>query len=53
MVNQVVGPKVDLAGKERKESDNKEERGAEPSTVTLIDKDPPRLFIPKAPYLER
>ena len=46
-------PEVNLAGKEGKESDNKEERGVEPSTVTPIDKDPPRSFIPKAPYLER
>jgi hypothetical protein len=40
-------PKVELAEQEEKQSDNKEERDAEPSTVT--DKDPPRSFIPKAP----
>ena len=51
--NQVVEPKANFAGQERKESDNKEEKGAEPSTVTPIVKDPPRLFIPKAPYPER
>jgi hypothetical protein len=49
----VVEPKAALAGQEEKESDNKEERGAEPSTFTPIVNDPPRLFIPKAPYLER
>ena len=45
--------KANLAGKEGKESDNKEEKGVEPSTVTPIDKDPSRSFIPKAPYPER
>jgi hypothetical protein len=49
----VVEPKAALAGQEEKESDNKEERGAEPSTVTPIDKDPSRSFTPKAPYPER
>ena len=47
--NQVVESEADLAGQEGKESDNKEERGAEPSTVTPIVKDPPRSFISKAP----
>jgi hypothetical protein len=51
--NQVVEPEADLAGQEGKESDNKEERGVEPSTVTPIVNDPPRSFIPKAPYPER
>jgi hypothetical protein len=46
-------PKADLAEQEEKESDNEEERDVEPSTVTPIDKDPPRSFIPKAPYPER
>jgi hypothetical protein len=49
----VVEPKVALAGQEEKESDNKEERGVEPSTVTPIVNDPLRSFIPKAPYPER
>jgi hypothetical protein len=40
----VVEPKTALAGQE---SDNKEERGAEPSTFTPIVNDPPRSFIPK------
>ena len=48
--NQVVKLEANLAGQEGKESDNKEERGAEPSIVTLIVIDPPRLFIPKVPY---
>ena len=51
--NQVVEPEADLARHEEKESNNKEERGAEPSIVTPIIKDPPRSFIPKAPYPER
>jgi hypothetical protein len=51
--NQIVKPKANLARQERKESDNKEERGAEPSTVTPIVNDPPRSFILKAPYHER
>jgi hypothetical protein len=51
--NHVVEPKAALAGQEEKESDNKEERGAKPSTVTPIVNDPLRLFILKAPYPER
>ena len=46
-------PKAAPIVQEEKESDKKEERGAEPSTVTPIVNDPPRLFIPKAPYPER
>jgi hypothetical protein len=46
-------PTTDLARQEEKESDNKEKRDAEPSTITSIDKDLPRSFIPKAPYPER
>ena len=53
MDNHVVEPEADLVGQEGKESDNKEERGAEPSTVTPIVKDPLRSFIPEAPYPER
>jgi hypothetical protein len=49
--NQVVKPEADLAGQEEEEGDNKDERDVEPSTVTLIVKDPPRSFVPKAPYL--
>jgi hypothetical protein len=51
--NQVVEPEANLVGQEGKKSDNKEERGVEPSTVTPIDKDPPRSFILKAPYPKR
>jgi hypothetical protein len=51
--NQVVEPEANLVGQEGKESDNKEERCAEQSTVTPIVKDPLRSFIPKAPYPER
>jgi hypothetical protein len=35
------------------ESGNKEKRDAEPSKATPIVEDPPRSFVPKAPYLER
>jgi hypothetical protein len=51
--NHEVEPKAAPVGQEEKESDNKEERGAESSIVTLIDNDPSRSFIPKAPYPER
>jgi hypothetical protein len=51
--NHVVEPKVTLARQEEKESDNKEERGAKPSTTTPIVNDPPRSFILKASYPER
>jgi hypothetical protein len=50
--NQVVEPKEDLIGQEGEESGNKEERDAKPSIATPIVKDPPRSFIPKAPYPE-
>ena len=46
-------PTTNLARQEEKESDNKEKKDVEPSTITPIDKDLPRSFIPKAPYLER
>jgi hypothetical protein len=49
----VVEPETDLTGQEGEESDNKEERDAEPSTVNPIVKDPPRSFVPKASYPER
>jgi hypothetical protein len=48
-----VEPKAAPVGQKEKESDNKKERGAEPSTVKPIVNDPPRSFVPKAPYLER
>jgi hypothetical protein len=51
--NHVVDPKVDIAGQEEEASGNKEERDVEPSTATPIVKDPPRSFVPKAPYPER
>jgi hypothetical protein len=51
--NQVVKPKVDLAGQEGEEGNNKKERDADPSTVTPIVKDSPRSFVPKALYHER
>jgi hypothetical protein len=51
--NQVVEPEEDPIGQEGEESGNKEERDAKPSTATPIDKDPPRTFVPKAPYPKR
>ena len=51
--NQVVEPKTDPARQEGEESGNKEEKDAKPSIATSIIKDPPRLFVPKAPYPER
>jgi hypothetical protein len=51
--NHVVDLKVDTAGQEEEASGNNEERDAEPSTATPIVKDPPRSFVPKAPYPER
>ena len=53
MDNHVEEPKVYPIGQEKEESGNKEERDAEPSAATPIVKDPPRSFVPKAPYLER
>jgi hypothetical protein len=52
-IDHEIEPKAALVGQEEKESDNKEERGVEPSTVTPINKDPPRSFILNAPYPER
>jgi hypothetical protein len=49
----VVEPKSALVGQKKKESDNKEERGAKPSTVTPIVNDPLRSFTPIALYPER
>jgi hypothetical protein len=46
-------PATDLAGQEETKSDNKEKKDAEPSTVTPIEKDLTRSFVPKAPYPER
>jgi hypothetical protein len=46
-------PATDLAGQEEMKSDNKEKKDAEPSTVTPIEKDLTRSFVPKAPYPER
>jgi hypothetical protein len=51
--NHVVDSKVDIAGQEEEASGNKEERDAKTSIATPIVKDPPRSFVPKAPYPER
>jgi hypothetical protein len=52
-VDHEAEPTTDLARQEGKESDKKETTDVEPSTVTPMDNDPPRSFVPKAPYLER
>jgi hypothetical protein len=46
-------PIIDLAKQEEKESDKKGTTDVEPSTVTPMDNNPPRSFVPKAPYPER
>jgi hypothetical protein len=54
--NQVVDPETDHAEEEEpkgEEGDNQNEGDAEPSTVTHVVKEPPRAFVPKAPYPER
>ena len=51
--NDEAVPTTNLARQEETKSGNKEERHAEPSTVTPIDKDLLRSFVPKAPYLGR
>jgi hypothetical protein len=53
--NKVVNPKADHAEEEEQkeeEGDNQKEGDAEPSTVTLVVKEPPRVLVPKAPYLK-
>jgi hypothetical protein len=54
--NQVVDPKADHVEKDDQkgeEGDNQKEGDAEPSIATAVVKEPPRSFVPKAPYLER
>jgi hypothetical protein len=54
--NQVVDPEADHAEEEEpkeEESDNQKEGDAEPFMVTPVVKEPPRVLVPKAPYLER
>jgi hypothetical protein len=54
--NQVVDPEADHAKEEEpkdEEGDNQKEGDAEPSTVTPIVEEPPRAFVPKAPYPKR
>jgi hypothetical protein len=48
-----VVPTTDLARQKETKSYNKEERDAEPSTVTPIEKNLLRSFVSKAPYPER
>ncbi|XP_059458356.1 uncharacterized protein LOC132187950 [Corylus avellana] len=51
--NQVVLQEENPAVPQGQESRNKEERDAKPSTATPTVEDPPRSFVPKAPYPER
>ena len=51
--NRETKPTTDLSRQEETKIDNKEERDADPSIVTPIEKDLPRSFVPKAPYPER
>jgi hypothetical protein len=54
--NQVVNPEADHAKEEEQkeeEGDNQKEGDADPSTVTPVVKEPPRVLVPKAPYPER
>jgi hypothetical protein len=54
--NQVVDPEANHAEEEEpkgEEGDNQKEGDVEPSTVTLVVKEPSRALVPKAPYLER
>ena len=51
--NHVVDPEVDNVGQEGEANGNKKERDVEPSTATPIVKDPPRSFVPRAPYPKR
>jgi hypothetical protein len=51
-IDEVV-PVTNLTRQEETKSDNKEKKDAEPSIVTLIEKDLSRSFVSKAPYLER
>jgi hypothetical protein len=56
--NKVVNPEADHVEVEEEkpkdeEGDDQKEGDAEPSTVTLVVKEPPRVLVPKAPYPER
>ena len=56
MDNQVADPKADHAEEEEpkgEEGDNQKEGDDEPSIVTPVVEEPPRAFVPKAPYPKR
>jgi hypothetical protein len=56
MDNKVMNPEEEQQEKEEQkeqEGDNQKEADAETSTVTPVIKEPPRAFVPKAPYPER
>jgi hypothetical protein len=50
--NQVVHPEENLVVPQVQDSGNKEKRDAELSKATPVVEDPPRSFVPKAPYPE-
>jgi len=51
--NQVVHPEENPAAQEGQGSRSVEERDAEPSTLAPTKENPPRSFIPKAPFPDR
>jgi hypothetical protein len=51
--NQVVLLEENPAVNPREDSGNKEDSRAKPPKATLVVEDPPKSFVPKAPYLER
>ncbi|XP_062171016.1 uncharacterized protein LOC133876786 [Alnus glutinosa] len=51
--NQVILLEKNPAVSQGQDSGNNEERDVEPSKTTPIIEDPPRSFVPKAPYLDR
>jgi hypothetical protein len=51
--NWVVESEEDPVVPKGEDSGNKEKRDVEPSIATPIVEDPPRSFVPKAPYPER
>jgi len=51
--NQVVLPEENPTMPHGQDSGNNEERDEEPSKATPIVDDPPRSFVPKAPYPDR
>jgi hypothetical protein len=51
--NQVILPEDNLDVPQGKDNGSNEERDVEPSKATPIVEDPPKSFVPKAPYPDR